>query len=83
MSNYPGRSGVYLPYYHYKGKSTHTHAYTHTRARTPKHTHAHKHTHTQFAHTHYTHTDPMEKYPVSILAGDNLSFPKKGVCKGS
>ena len=39
MSNYVGRSKVYLPYSLY--------------------------------------TAPMEEYPVSIIAGDNLSFPRK------
>ena len=42
MSNYIGRSKVYLPYYRY--------------------------------------TQPMETYPVSILVGDNLSFPRKTSC---
>jgi hypothetical protein len=30
---------------------------------------------------YYKYTTPMDKYPVSVPAGDNLSFPKKGACK--
>ena len=29
---------------------------------------------------YYHYHTPAESYPVSILAGDNLSFPKKGAC---
>ena len=42
MTNYVGRSKVYLPYDRYK--------------------------------------QPMEHYPVSVLVGDNLSFPKRKAC---
>ena len=42
MTNYVGRSKVYLPYYRYK--------------------------------------QPMERYPLSVLVGDNLSFPKRKAC---
>jgi len=30
---------------------------------------------------YYRYKDPMEEYPISILAGDNLSFPRKRGCK--
>lgn len=29
---------------------------------------------------YYRYKDPAEDYPVSVLLGDNLSFPKKGAC---
>jgi len=30
---------------------------------------------------YYRYKDPLETYPVSVLLGDNLSFPRKGSCK--
>ena len=29
---------------------------------------------------YYRYKTPMDAYPVSVLAGDNLSFPRKGAC---
>ena len=30
---------------------------------------------------YYRYHEPLETYPVSVLIGDNLSFPRKGSCK--
>jgi hypothetical protein len=29
---------------------------------------------------YYYYSKPMEDYPSSVAAGDNLSFPRKGAC---
>jgi len=29
---------------------------------------------------YYRYKTPMDTYPISVLVGDNLSFPKKGAC---
>ena len=29
---------------------------------------------------YYRYKQPMERYPVSVLVGDNLSFPKRRAC---